>query len=143
VKSCLPFSCFLLILAGAIALACGSPSAPRNMSGLLELVTISPAVADAQNYPDGQVQFTATGYYSTPPFQVTPLLATWGACYQDAPTNGVSVSANGLARCVAGAAGTYTVWAWAPSNAAVCPTFVGLCGTGGCQVTGATLLTCP
>jgi len=93
----LPFSCFLLFLAAAIALACGSPAGPRNTTGILKSVSISPASADAQNYPLGLVQFTATGQYTTAPFQVTPLTATWGACYQGSATNGVSVSSNGVA----------------------------------------------
>jgi hypothetical protein len=138
----LPFF-FLLVLAMAITLACGSPTGPGNTTGILKSVSISPASADAQNYPFGLVQFTATGYYTTPPFQVTPLTATWGACYQGNPTNGVSVSKKGLAQCAAGSAGTYTVWAFAPSNAQVCPAFLGSCGTGGCQVTGTAQLTCP
>jgi len=134
---------FVLIVAAAITLACGSPAAPRNTSGILQSVTISPATADAQNYPDGQVPFIATGYYTTPPLQVTPLTATWGACYQGNPTSGVSVSPKGLAQCSAGAVGTYTVWAFAPSNAGICPLFVNACGGGGCQVTGTAQLTCP
>jgi len=138
----LPFSCFLLFLAAAIALACGSPAAPRNTNGILTSVSISPPAADAQKY-GGQVQFTATGYYSTPPSPVTPLTATWGACSQDNPTSGVSVSKNGLAQCAAGSVGTYTVWAFAPSGQTVCPAFETACGGGGCQVTGTAQLTCP
>lgn len=138
-----PFCCFLLILAAVIALACGSPAAPGNTTGILESVSISPATADAQNYPFGLVQFTATGYYSAPPSPVTPLTATWGACYQGNPTSGVSVTKNGVAQCASGASGTYTVWAWAPSGAKVCPAFETYCGGGGCQVTGTAQLTCP
>ena len=39
--------------------------------------------------------------------------ANWGVCDQNLPTTAISVSASGLARCAAGAVGTYTVWAWA------------------------------
>jgi len=139
----LPFSCLLLLLAIAIALACGSPATPGNTTGVLQSVTISPATADAQNYPLGLVQFTATGYYTTPPIKVTPLKATWGACYQGSSTNAVSVTGTGVAVCVGGASGAYTVWAFAPSGTGPCPAFVGPCGTGGCQVTGTAQLTCP
>jgi hypothetical protein len=150
----LPFSCILLFLAAVIVLACGSPVshiAPNcsttatgtNPSGLLQSVTLCPAAADAQNFPDGEVHFIATGYYSTLPSPVTPLTATWGACYQDNPTNGISVSKNGLAQCAAGSVGTYTVWANAPSGQTVCPAFGTACGGGGCQVTGTAQLTCP
>ena len=139
----LPFFFFLLVLATAIALACGSGAAPINTTGILNSITISPATADAQNYPAGQVPFIATGYYSTPPSPVTSLTATWGACSQDNPTSGVSVGTKGLAQCVAGSVGTYTVWAYAPSGQTACPAFVNACGGGGCQDTGTAQLTCP
>jgi len=135
--------CFFLLLALAVAvLACAA--GPSNTTGILKSVSISPASADAQNYPFGLVQFTATGYYTTPPLQVTPLKATWGACYQGNPTTGVSVSKNGLAQCAAGSAGTFTVWAFAPSGSTgPCPAIVSACGGGGCQVTGTAQLACP
>jgi hypothetical protein len=139
----LPFFFFLLVLATAIALACGSGAAPINPTGILNSITISPATEDAQTYPDGQVPFIATGYYSTPPSPMTPLPATWGACYQDIPTSGVSVGTKGLAQCAAGSVGTYTVWAYAPSGQTVCPAFLNACGGGGCQVAGTAQLTCP
>jgi hypothetical protein len=139
----LPFSFFLLVLAIGIALACGGGPATTNTTGILKSISISPPTADARDYPNGQVQFIATGYYTTPPFQVTPLTATWGACCQENPSSGVSVSTNGLAQCASGSVGTFTVWAFAPSNAEVCPAFLGPCGTGGCQVTGTAQLTCP
>ena len=138
--------CFslLVVLAIAITLACGSPAAPPpNTTGILESVSINPATADAQNYPNGEVPFIATGFYSTPPSPVTPLTATWGACYQSNTTTAVSVSKSGVAQCTSGSAGTYTIWAFAFSNAPACPLWVGPCGQGGCQVTGAAQLTCP
>ncbi len=52
---------FLLVLAAAITLACGSSPSPDR---LLQSVTVAPATAAAQDYPNGQVQFTATGFYS-------------------------------------------------------------------------------
>lgn len=148
--------CFfsLLISAAAITLACGSSMshvAPNcstaatstNTTGILQSVTLCPATADARNFPDGEVQFVATGYYSAPPSPVTPLTATWGACYQDSPASEVWVSAKGLAQCAAGSSGTYTIWAFAPSGQTVCPAWVNACGGGGCQVTGTAELTCP
>ena len=129
---------FLLILAAAITLACGSGSSPVNSHvGLLESVTLTPATAA------GQAQFTATGYYSEPPSPVSPLKVTWGACYQNASTTEVSVSNSGFAQCADGASGTYTVWGYAMSGAGACPAIVTACGGGGCQVTGTAQLTCP
>ena len=136
---------FFLLGLSLITWACGSHTAFSGGlgTGTLESVSISPANADAQNY-GGQVQFTATGYYATPPFQVTPLQATWGTCYQENATSEISISNRGLAQCAAGAVGTFTVWAFAPSNAQqACSNIQTACGTGDCQVTGTAQLTCP
>jgi hypothetical protein len=136
---------FLAILAIAITLACGS--SPR----ILQSVSLSPPAADAHGSP---VQFTATGYFNKQPSPVKLTTANWGACYQNPPappqpTTAVSVSADGLAQCAAGAAGTYTVWAWAESAADSCGGNNGEVpanpcgGAGECQVTGTAQLTCP
>jgi hypothetical protein len=131
---------FLAILAIAITLACGS--SPR----ILQSVSLSPPTADAQGNP---VQFTATGYFNKQPSPVKPMTANWGACYQNQQTTAVSVSADGLAQCAPGAAGTYTVWAWAERGGDSCgsaPTAIPVnpCGGAGeCQVTGTAQLTCP
>lgn len=50
----------LLILTAAITLACGS-----SLEHLLQSVSVSPATADAKDYPEGLVPFTATGYFNT------------------------------------------------------------------------------
>ena len=126
-----------LLLAAAITLACGSSNRQ------LQSVTVTPATATAQN---GEFQFTATGFYNSSPTKVTPLTATWGACFQQAPTNNVSLSAAGLAQCAAGASGTYTVWAFDTNPArpgyATC-TAITACGGGCGRVTGSAQLTCP
>src|ERR1700693_2983266 len=57
----------LLLVIGTTA--CGSNSNPR----VLQSVTATPASADAQQFPGGRVQFTATGVFNTAPTQVTPL----------------------------------------------------------------------
>jgi len=129
----LPLSCFLLILAAAITLACGSR--------MLKSVSLSPPSANASGNP---VQFTATGYYNMGPMTVTPLEALWGVCYQGNFTSAVSVSQNGLAQCGAGSVGTYTVWADAPSGSTgPCSQHISACGVADCQITGAAQLTCP
>jgi hypothetical protein len=134
------FFLFLLVLAAAMALACGSSAGHK-----LQSVTISPAIADAQNYPGGLVQFTATGTYTAPPSPVTPLAATWGACDQAGNgTSEISVSANGLAQCARGAAGTYTVWAFdlnVSVGGSTCNVMTA-CGGGCGRVTGTAQLTC-
>jgi hypothetical protein len=143
---------FLAILAIAVNLACGT-AAPAYT---LQSVSLSPQTTDAQGSP---VQFTATGYFNQQPSPAQLLSASWGACYQNQPTTAVSVSADGLAQCAAGAAGTYTVWAVAQSGGKSCGTAgsaspvhsinphktpANLCGASGeCQVAGTAQLTCP
>ncbi len=132
---------FLAVLAIAITLACGS--SPRRV---LQSVSLSPPTAHAQDRP---VQFTATGDFNDQPLAVTLSSANWGACYQNQRTTAVSVSAEGVAKCAAGAVGTYTVWAWAESAAGSCggnnaPIPANPCGGAGeCQITGTAQLTCP
>lgn len=130
---------FLLVLAAAITLACGT--SPNRM---LESVTLSPALADAQNYPGGLVQFTATGAYTKPPSPVTPLPASWGACDSSgASTSQVSVSSTGLAQCATGTVGIYEVWAFDEIPGKVPCAGPSICGRACGQVTGTALLTCP
>ena len=125
---------FLLLLAAAVTLACGS--SPH----ILQSVTISPATADAQN---GEAQFTATGVFTGSPSEVTPLSATWGACFQNETTTGVSVSSKGLAQCATGASGTYTIFAWDVNpGTAICEVSA-VCGPPCGAVAGTAQLTCP
>ena len=128
-----------LVLAASFALSCGARSQGQDP---LQSITLSPATADAQDYPDGQVQFTATGFYTDPPRTVTPLSAMWGTCYQNAPTSEVSVTSGGVAQCAPGAVGTYTVWANDPPSPNVGCLAITACG-GGCFVVGSAQLTCP
>jgi len=129
-----------LILAACFALSCGSSQSQNQLQSL----TLSPAMADAQSYPDGQVPFTATGYYSNPTHTVTPQPANWVACQQGTPTNEASVSNTGVAHCASGATGTYSINAWDISNAPgiySCPGNTA-CG-GGCTIQATAQLTCP
>jgi hypothetical protein len=141
-KSRVILSFFALALAASLTLSCGGSSDPSSEHQLLS-ITLSPATANVQDYPNGQVQFTATGYYKTAPYTVTPLSAGWGTCFQNAPTTAISVTGTGLARCAAGAAGTYTVWANDPpfSQGINCNAITA-CG-GGCFVAGTAQLSCP
>jgi len=121
---------FLLVLAAAITLACGSSS------HIPQSVSVTPATAVAQ---EGQAQFTATAYYNTAPSPVHGVSATWEMCSQAATTNGVSISTSGVAKC--SVSGTYQVTAFIPD-----PTFRGVCGEGVVPcggVVGTAKLTCP
>ncbi len=137
----LPLTLFslALVLAASFALSCGTTSLPTPTSGL-QSITISPATAGAA-LPGQQVQFTATGHYSSPPYTLTPQPAIWGACYQSAPTNAASVNSSGLAQCVAPDDPTvaYTVFAYDPTNPGC--NWTNACG-GGCTIVGTAQLTC-
>src|SRR5215469_9845286 len=84
----------------------------------LESVTISPQTADAQDFPNGEVPFSATGIFSKPPspFTLTSKDVTWcvgtntGAC--DGLINpGATVDQNGVAKCFPGFSVTLTILA--------------------------------
>jgi hypothetical protein len=130
------FCSFLLVLMAAMALACST-------SRLAQSVTVSPTTADARDFADGQVQFTATGYYNQEPSPVTPLTATWGVCASNGNLNGVSVNASALAQCGRGATGTYNVFASVQNPSRGVCTVDLPCGGEGCgQVVGTAQLTC-
>jgi len=139
---------FALILVAAISLDCGSSthlmglicsSAPTvTNNGEPQSVTVCPAVADAKDYPDGEVAFVLIGTFSSPPSPALPTSVMWGACQQNAPTTGVTVNSAGVAQCASGASGTYTVWA---TGGPILCNVVGPCG--GCGPTANAQLTCP
>jgi hypothetical protein len=131
------FFFFLLLAAALLTLACGSSS-----SHIPQTVTVSPATADAASL-NASIQFTATAYYNTMPSPVTPVKATWGACFQGVYTQDVSVSANGVAQCVN--SGTYTVWAFVPNSSTkqICNEPANACGLACGGVVGTAQLTCP
>lgn len=136
---------FLLVVAGVITLACGGPSR------VPESVAVSPAAADAKDFPGGLVPFTATATYNTMPSPVNGVSATWAACVQTLPpTGGATISSNGVAQCQSGATGTIAIFAAVPI-----PGFRGICASpgsvpvgtpcgGACgAVVGIAQLTCP
>ncbi|MFZ0277258.1 MAG: hypothetical protein WA254_09640 [Candidatus Sulfotelmatobacter sp.] len=125
-----------LVLAASLALSCGTSS--KNTTGQLQSITITPATA-AAGLPGQQVQFIATGHYNTAPYIVTPQPATWGACYQNAPTTAVSVTSTGLAQCEApsGPITEYSLFAFDQTNCNV----ITACG-GGCTIVGTAQLSC-
>ena len=129
-------SFLVLILATFFAASCGS------RQGQLQSITLNPASADAQAYPNGQVPFTATGYYVDPSHTVTPQPATWSACFQGIPTTDVSVTTEGVGQCASGASGTYSIFAFDPSGKMCTDVPVGPCGAQ-CGVVGTAQLTCP
>jgi hypothetical protein len=128
-----------LILAASFALSCGAGQQSR-----LQSITLSPANADAQSFPDGEVPFTATGNYVDPTHTVTPQPANWAACQKGVPTTDASVTSAGVAQCATGAVGAYSINAWSiPTGPGTynC-SVITACG-GGCTIEGSAQLTCP
>lgn len=111
------------------ATGCGSASSQRQ----LQSMTLSPASADAQNFPNGQVQFVATGIFTKPPSPAPATVLNW--LVQDPSI--ASVTQSGIAQCNAGAVGVTKVNA----NGGTAP-----CSGTGCtaaQILGSAQLTCP
>ena len=133
----------LLVAAAAITLACGSSS-----SHIPQSVAVTPPTADAKDFPGGLVQFTATASYNRMPSPVKNVSATWTACGMAAgsqnPATQVTVSSSGVAQCLSGAPGNYTVYAFVPNPAfhGACPSLV-ICGGSCGGVVGSAQLTCP
>jgi len=96
----------LLILAGS---GCGAtnPSNPRLLIG----ITLSPATADAQSFPNGQVQFSAVAHYNAAPTTVNPFSPT---SWLSTDGNIATVDQSGLAQCVRGAVGSADIQGIAP-----------------------------
>ena len=125
----------ILALSSAFFSGCGAPSGHQLTS-----VTLSPSKATAQR---AAVQFVATGHYSSAPYTVTPLPATWGI--MTAPQQLGTITQNGLAACMKGASGTTTVEAWVmgPSTAPECAC-LDSAGRPCCNnIGGSAQLTCP
>lgn len=128
-----------LFLAALALQALGCGSSMSNSNRVLQSMTIIPVTADARNFANGQVQFTANGTFSKAPSpqQVTfqpPYSGGWSLMSTGAAA---TISPAGLAQCAPGAVGTATIVATATANAAM--------GTGatGVAVRATATLTCP
>jgi len=123
--------------------ACGG-AGDSNANRVLQSIGVTPSTADAQNYPSGQVQFTATGTFTKPPSPAPvpfaqPYTGGWSISNSSSGRNQSIATINqaGLAQCKPGASGTVTVTAMASNGAchgAQC-TSVAIQGSG--------TLTCP
>lgn len=91
-----------LLLAGIelVAGGCGNGS-PR----VLQSISVTPAIADAHSFPNGQVQFTAMGNYSQPPSPSPITQSGWSL----SDPNIAAISQGGLAQCNPSASGMVTV----------------------------------
>ena len=129
---------FLLFVLTLATLGCGS-------GRKLQTVSLSPPTADAKNFPNGQVPFTATGTFSQPPSPVTLTSKDVVWCVVDQKGGcvgfinpGVIVDQNGMAQCNPTFVGTATVLAGNGATTSANP-------DGGSQlkVFGLAQMTCP
>jgi hypothetical protein len=129
------FQLAILVVALTVTLSCGN--------SLRELVAmnLSPSVADAQNYPNGQVQFTASGTYNLYPLTGPVQPALWSIYKPQNTQNIPTITQNGLAQC-GSAVGTFSVQAYAVSNPSASQTPQNLL-TSKQAVLGLASLTCP
>lgn len=72
-------------------------------------VAVSPAAASAQDFPNGQVPFTAVGSFDKSPSPETLNPAVWDVFPTPNPPDAVSIDQNGVAQCKSGFIGTVTV----------------------------------
>jgi uncharacterized protein YjdB len=136
VKTTVGFVCVVTVFAVA-SIGCGSMNSAPNR--VLQSMSLSPATADAQTFPQGQVQFTPTGTFSIAPSPAkvpVPLVSPYSVSWSSSDPSIATIDQNGVAQCVAGASGTVTISAIASSNSAMGPAM----STG---VSGTAKLTCP
>src|SRR5215469_4503500 len=95
----------VLLVIELVAGGCGSGSVPGRSPRLLQSISVTPASADAQGFPNGQVQFTAVGTYSQPPSPSPITQAGWSL----SDPNIAVISQSGLAQCNPGVLGVVTI----------------------------------
>ncbi len=132
-------SLFVVPVIVAISPSCSS-------SGGLKSLAISPSSADAQSFPNGQVQFTAMGTYPGQTQAVAVNAVWWNSqpwviapSAAPTPIPPVNIDSNGLATCTQ-FNGTFTVWATAPKDQ---NTQLSQMSKGTPQVTATAQMTCP
>jgi hypothetical protein len=116
----------IALFAAALIAACATSCATSNPNTdrVLTSISVTPATADAQQFPNGQVTFTATGAFSLPPLSGPVSFAApyTGYFVVDPPNNqtiaNVVSTGNGTitVQCVSGASGTVEVVAAASAN---------------------------
>jgi hypothetical protein len=135
-KNPMTLSVCLLATFAITTVGCSSMNSMSNR--VLQSMVISPATADAQSSPQGQVQFSAMGTFSKAPSPApVPFVAPYSGSWATSDLNIATIDQTGLAQCAPGAAATVTITAMASTNA----------GQGTQQtstaVSGTAKLTCP
>lgn len=91
---------------------------------VLIAVHVDPSTADPITFPDGQVQFSASGTFNAAPTLVDPLPSVIWTVDRSPFSTGpaslhASINKNGLAQCGPGFSGVVQVFATAPANPAL------------------------
>jgi hypothetical protein len=128
------------VLLASMVMSCGTTTIPNAGRVLLSIV-VTPTTADAQDFQNGQVVFTATGTFSVAP---SPAPVTFAVPY----TGGFVVALNGsnqvIATIVANGTGTATVQCNAGMSGTVEVGATALANNGtSTTVSGAAQITCP
>jgi len=103
------------------AIGCSSFFLSSNNGRLLVVVSVDPVSANAAQFTNGQVQFTASGMFNISPTRVNPLgNVIWTVdrpAFSGIPDLGhATISSNGLAQCAMDFSGTVTVIATAAAD---------------------------
>jgi len=109
------FTPLVVVLFAALATSCGGGVAdpPRQLVS----ITVTPATADAQIFPNGQVQFTAKGTFSDGSKSQITVLWTLNGPFTQTPIPNIKLNSLGMAQCIAGGfVGTGGVFATAPAD---------------------------
>ena len=94
----------LLVFTIAAMVACAG-----NPQRHLLSVAVTPSTASAQDFPNGQVPFTAVGSFDKSPSPATLNPAVLDAFPIPNPPDAVSIDQNGVAQCKAGFTGTVSL----------------------------------
>jgi hypothetical protein len=143
-------SLFLILFGLGIAGCGGSGMMNGNNTRQLQSLTVTPASADARNFPSGQVQFTAMGMFNMAPMTMMSPPVRWsiGSPFATQPmpmsmsagmSPAASVDSNGLAQCN-GFTGIATIQATAPADPSMPLSQMGMMTR---TVAGMGQLTCP
>jgi hypothetical protein len=106
-------------LLGNILLALQATGCGTTPNRVLLSVTVAPAIADARNFSNGQVQFAATGTFSRPPSPAqvpVPFVAPYSGTWFISDPTIATISQSGVAQCQIGASGIVTATAEVSSN---------------------------
>jgi hypothetical protein len=113
---------FAALLLAFETVSCGNAANP-NADRVLQSIAVTPLSADALNFPNGQVQFTATGTFTKAPSPAAvPFTAPYSGGWSVSDASGIdqsiaTINQDGIAQCKPGASGTFKVTAMASNGA--------------------------